>query len=80
VVLGHVEEMIIERYRRMSVAEKLRRVTELTQAGQSLARLDVKRRHPHADEREVTLRVASRWLDAELKRRAFGWDVEREGY
>jgi hypothetical protein len=39
-----------------------------------LARADVGRRHPDADEREVRLRVASRYLDPDLIRKAFDWD------
>ena len=36
--------------------------------------------HPEASEREIKLRVASRRIPAELMRRAFGWDPDKEGY
>jgi len=75
-----IEAILIEGYRSMSPARKLERVGELTQAVQELARLDVRRRHPEADEREQALRVASRWLDRDLMIRAFGWDVREAGY
>jgi hypothetical protein len=39
-----------------------------------------RRRHPNADEREQALRVASRWIEPELMKRAFGWDVHKVGY
>jgi hypothetical protein len=42
--------------------------------------MDIRRRHPHADERELRLRLASRTMDPELLKRAFGWDVKVEGY
>jgi hypothetical protein len=66
--------VMIEAYRRMAPAEKLRRVFDLYEFGMGLARADVGRRHPDADEREVRLRVASRYLDPDLIRKAFDWD------
>jgi hypothetical protein len=36
--------------------------------------------HPNAGERELRLRLASRTLDPDLLKRAFGWDVRVEGY
>ena len=75
-----VERILIEGYRRMSPAQKLARVQALTQAVQELALLDVRRRHPNADERELALRVASRWLEPDLMLRALGWDVREAGY
>jgi hypothetical protein len=47
---------------------------------QSLALADIRRRHPHANEREQALRLASRWIGPELMFRAFGWDVSESGY
>jgi len=70
-----LDALLIEAYRAMSAQEKLERVTALTQAEQRLALLDIRRRYPDASERELALRLASRWIDADLMRRAFGWDV-----
>jgi len=75
-----VEAILIAGYRRMSVAEKLARVSAMSRAVQELALLDIQRRHPDADEREQALRLASRRLDAATMQRAFGWDPVREGY
>lgn len=75
-----IEAILIEGYRRMSPAEKLERVRSLTRAVQQLALLDIRRRHPDADEREQALRLASRWIEPELMLRAFGWDVREVGY
>lgn len=75
-----VEAFLIEGYRRMSPSQKLERVRSLTRAVQEFALLDVRRRHPNADEREHALRVASRWLEPDLMVRAFGWDVRERGY
>ena len=75
-----IEALLIEGYRKMSPSQKLERVRVLTRAVQELALMDVRRRHPNADEREQALRVASRWLEPELMVRAFGWDVGKQGY
>jgi hypothetical protein len=70
-----VEAILIAGYRAMSVSQKLERVRALTRGVQELALLDIRRRHPEADERELALRLASRWIEPELMRRAFGWDT-----
>ncbi len=75
-----IEQMQIEGYRRMSSVEKLKIVEDLTEFVTMLSLSDVRRRHPEADERECRLRVASRWLDPELMKKAFGWDVKEKGY
>jgi hypothetical protein len=64
----------------MTPSEKLRIVTQLTAMVQQLAIADVRRRHPAADDGEVSLRAASRWLGPDLMLRAFGWDVAKMGY
>lgn len=75
-----IDTYLVAGYRNMSHAQKLECVRSLTRAVQELALLDVRRRYPDADERELALRVASRWLDPQLMVRAFGWDVGKEGY
>ena len=75
-----IEQILIEGYRIMPAWKKLQQVAEMTQFVRQLAMNDVRRKHPRADEREIKLRLASRWLDPELMRKAFGWDVEKEGY
>jgi hypothetical protein len=75
-----IERILIEGYRRMTPAEKFRRIEDLNRTLEMLARAEVRRRHPEADEREIRLRVASRRIPAELMRKAFRWDPEKEGY
>ena len=74
------ERVLIEGYRKMPAWQKLQQVQELNQLAQQLALLDIRRQHPNASERELQLRLASRWLEPELMRQAFGWDPEVEGY
>jgi hypothetical protein len=75
-----IEALLIDGYRKMSPSQKLERVRALTRAVQELALLDVRRRHPTADAREQALRVASRWIEPDLMKRAFGWDAREVGY
>ncbi|MBN1608449.1 MAG: hypothetical protein JW940_17590 [Polyangiaceae bacterium] len=75
-----VEAFVIDGYRRMSPAQKMARVTELTRTVQRLALADIRRRYPAASAQEQSLRLASRWLEPELMRRAFGWNVDEAGF
>jgi hypothetical protein len=75
-----IHALLIEGYRKMSSSQKFAQACALTRTVQQLALLDVRRRHPHADEREQALRVASRWIEPEMMLRVFGWDVRKEGY
>ena len=72
--------LLIELYRGMPGWRKMQQVAELTRAVNQLALVDIRRRHPHASERELTLRLASRRLPAETIRRVFGWDPDEMGY
>ena len=75
-----IKALLIDGYRKMSPTQKIECVRALTLAVQELALADIRRRHPEADDREQTLRLASRWIDPELMVRAFGWDVRTAGY
>jgi hypothetical protein len=75
-----VERIMIEGYRKMSAARKLQIMQDLINAACLLALGDIKRTHPKADQREIMLRLASRRIEPELIRKAFGWDPEVEGY
>ena len=75
-----VEALLLEGYRRMTVAEKMARVVAMSRAVQQLSLADIRRSHPLADDQELSLRLASRRLDATTMRRAFGWDPEVQGF
>jgi hypothetical protein len=75
-----VERIMIEGYRAMPAWKKLQQVWELTEFVRQLAMNDIGRRYPLANDRERALRLASRWLDPELMKKAFAWDPEKEGY
>jgi len=75
-----VERILIEGYRKMPAWKKLEQVQELTQLVRQLAMNDICRRYPLADDREKMLRLASRWLEPELMKKAIAWNPEKEGY
>ncbi|MCB9877784.1 MAG: hypothetical protein H6835_09305 [Planctomycetes bacterium] len=58
----------------MTPAQKFEAFAQLMAMAQALADAGIRRRYPHADEREVFLRRAARTLDAETMRRCYGWD------
>jgi hypothetical protein len=75
-----IEAILIKRYRAMSPIEKLGLVAEMIGYARELGRLGIKRDHPEASEQEVTMRLASRFLDRETMIRVYGWDPELEGF
>jgi hypothetical protein len=75
-----VQALLIEGYKRMSEAERLQKVFELNCLLVKLMEAEVRHRHPNADEREIRLRVASRWLLPELMQKAFGWNPKERGF
>jgi hypothetical protein len=74
------EAILIQGYRRMSPAQKLRRVEDLTRTVQLMALARIRAQYPSATEQEVKLRLASLWLDADTMRTVFGWDPSVQGY
>ncbi|MCI0664435.1 MAG: hypothetical protein L0220_25530 [Acidobacteria bacterium] len=75
-----VEKIMIEGYRRMTAAKKLQIMQDLIHTAYWLALSDIIRKHPNAEPRELMLRLASRRMEPELLRKAFGWDLDVEGY
>ena len=76
----HIEQILIEGYRRMTPTQKLDRVRAMTLAIQELAMAQIRTEHPEAPQREMELRLAARWLPPEIMSRVFGWDVRSRGY
>ena len=65
--------MRLERYRRMTAAEKVRRVVDLTQLASVLALAGLRERYPGEGETELLLRLAILRLGSDLVSRAYGW-------
>ena len=73
------ERVMIEHLRRMTPAQRLHRASELRAAALTLARSRIRSWYGDVDEREMQLRLASLWLDADTMRRVFGWDPDTKG-
>ncbi len=67
------EQILVERYRAMSPADKVHIFRQLSRATQELALAGLRRRHPQASARELQLRLAATRLDRDTLRDAFGW-------
>lgn len=75
------EQVQVELYRRMSPRERLERVAAANRAVREMARRRLLATYgDDMSEREVTLRLASLWLDRETMIDVYGWDPETEGY
>ena len=76
-----VRALQIERYRRMTPAQKLALVGDLNLAVRQLAEARIRAQQgPDISARELRLRIASLYLDRDTMIAAFGWDPEIEGY
>jgi len=75
-----VEKILIEGYRKMPDWRKFQCIADLNQSLRDAQLAEIRERHPEADERECRLRLASRWIEPELMRKAFGWNPDEKGY
>jgi len=72
--------VLLEGYRRMTPAEKVARVIDLSRATGQLAAARIRAQYPTATDREVRLRLAALRLGRETMVRVFGWDPECEAW
>ena len=75
-----VEILMIEGMRRMSLADKWAAMNRMAQILVSIVDAEVRKTHPEADEQEIRLRIASRYLPPEILKTVFDWDVKEKGY
>lgn len=76
-----VEERMLEGFRRMTPAEKLKRVVELNRAVETMAAARIRAQYgPDLPERELRLRLAALRLPRETMIEVFDWDPEEMGY
>ena len=73
-----IEERLFERYRMMTIDEKLAHMSALGRGVEDIALAELRSRYPEASDEENRLRLLSRWLDVETMKRIYDWDpVER---
>jgi hypothetical protein len=66
-----IEQRQIEYWRRLSPAERLRLVSDMSRAVMDLSLAGVRRRYPHASERECFLRAVAIRLGADTVKRIY---------
>lgn len=71
------EAFLIERYRRMTPAEKIDIVRALTRAANDLALAGARLRFPTDSDDELRRRVATGRLGPDVAAAAFGWPSDR---
>lgn len=72
-------EVQLRLLRRLSIAERAQRVSDLTLTANMLALEGLRARHPDATERELFLRLAVARLGPDLVERAYGWRAPADG-
>ena len=75
-----VERILIEGWRAMAPARKLEVMAAMRRLVEPMALAGIREKHPEETGREHRLRLTSRWMPADLMRRAFGWDPDEKGY
>jgi hypothetical protein len=76
-----IEEILVERYRRMTPQEKIQAVRDLNRSVLLMAVMGIRARHGQdLPDEELRLRLASLWLDRETMIKLHGWDPEVKGY
>ena len=74
------ESIIINGYRKMAPWKKLRQVTLLNKAVQTMALTRIREQYGSIPEHEERLRLAALWLPRGDMIRWFGWDPLEKGY
>ena len=75
-----IQQILIEGYRRMTPAQKMRCVADLNQTVQQLALTRILKQYGPLSDYEQRLRLAALWLDRETMIRVFDWDPLEKGY
>lgn len=73
------EELQFAVWRRMTPMQKYAAFRQLQAMAEAFATAGLKRRYPHASERELFLRRVALHLDRETMVRCYGWDPEAHG-
>jgi hypothetical protein len=72
--------LLLEGYRRMTPAQKLARVADLSAASRQMAEARIRKEHPDADDSEVRLRLGALVLGRKTMLHVFSWDPAKEGW
>lgn len=75
-----MESILIEGYRKMSPAKRLKMAWEMSDTIRALAKAGILKRHPGISDEELRKRMGALFLGRELSIKVNGWDPEKEGY
>jgi hypothetical protein len=65
-------KVYVDLYRKMPIAEKVRKTFEWSASIRNLSEVGMRRRYPDADDREIFLRMARMTFGGELFRKVYG--------
>ncbi|MDR3702945.1 MAG: hypothetical protein P4L56_25085 [Candidatus Sulfopaludibacter sp.] len=68
--------VFLELVRRATPGERMKRALEVSETVRAFAEAGMRARHPHADDREIFLRMAQLYLGDNLARRVYGSPVD----
>lgn len=68
---AEIEQRQVDSWRRLSAPDRMRLVSDTTRAVMNLSLAGIRRRHPHASERECFLRLAAILLGVDTARRVY---------
>ena len=68
-----IDAKLFAHYRAIGPAGRAQRFNAVCNYAAALALAGLRIRHPEADDRELRLRLASTYIDAETMRAAYGW-------
>ena len=71
-------KVFIECQRALTPEQKIRAVFQLNRLLHGLAEASERKLHPHADDREIFLRVIARCLDRATMKRVYGWSPDQK--
>ena len=74
------KEMYYQKLRAMSVGERVKRMSALSDMATCFTLGGIRARYPSADEKELKIRYAAIAYGREFSIRNFQWDPELEGY
>ncbi len=74
-----LEATLFERYRQMSIQEKLDHIGALGRLAEELAVAGLRAKYPYASRHENRMRLVSRWIDRDTMIRLYGWDPDMQG-
>ena len=71
-------EVFLSLQRQMTIAQKITAVFQMNEMLWGLAECGIRQMFPHAEDREIFLRTASRFHDRGTMLRVYGWDPDLE--